>query len=145
VIIKTIQISIKRYKSAKEIIYSFFSKNTKSLKFLEEIVDANKVIYLNKKLKIKEIIFYLENKQKIWAYCRIYKNTKNNKNNKREIHYWFSKNKNLKIYDIASIFGHEISHAVGIKSEDTANKYATVSAFVLTILLQNFKKELIKE
>ena len=138
-IIKTIQISIKKYKSAKEIVYSFFSKNTKSLKFLEEIVDANKVIYLNKKLKIKEIIFYLENKQKIWAYCRIYKD------NKREIHYWFSKNKNLKIYDIASIFGHEISHAVGIKSEDTANKYATVSAFVLTILLQNFKKELIKE
>jgi len=139
VIIKTIQISIKKYKSAKEIVYSFFSKNIKSLKFLEETVDANKVIHLNKKLKIKEIIFYLENKQKIWAYCRIYKD------NKREIHYWFSKNKNLKIYDIASIFGHEISHAVGIKSEDTANKYATVSAFVLTILLQNFKKELIKE
>lgn len=138
-IIKTIQISIKKYKSAKEIVYSFFSKNIKSLKFLEETVDANKVIHLNKKLKIKEIIFYLENKQKIWAYCRIYKD------NKREIHYWFSKNKNLKIYDIASIFGHEISHAVGIKSEDTANKYATVSAFVLTILLQNFKKELIKE
>jgi len=31
---------------------------------------------------------------------------------------------------------------MGIKSENTAVKYATVSSFVLMILLQKFKKEL---
>ena len=132
-VIKTIKVSLIKYRSAKEIVYSFFIRNSKCKEFMKEIVSANKIIHLNKKLTIKEIISFLEEKQKIWAYCRIYKN------NEREIHYWFSRNKDLKIYDIASLFSHEVAHAIGIKSEITANKYSAVSTFILMILLKKFK------
>lgn len=86
---------------------------------------------------VKDVISFLENKQKIWAFCLIRKNSKI-----KEIHYWFSKNKDLKIYDMASVFGHELAHATGIKSEHTAGKYAAVSSFVLMLLMPEIKRKL---
>jgi len=43
------------------------------------------------------------------------------------------------------LLSHEIAHVIGIKSEDGANKYATVASFVLVMIMKSFKKELVKE
>jgi hypothetical protein len=134
---KTIKVELYNHKSDKEIVLSFFnkkrSKKIKYDKLLNKVLNANDFIHIKKQMTIKEIIDYLENEQKLWAYCVVH-----TKKDLREIHYWFSKNRNLKIYDIASIFAHELAHAIGIKNEDTANKYAAITNYTLMILLKKF-------
>jgi hypothetical protein len=120
--LKELKINIYRYDSAEKLVKSYYDIKKKEKHHTFKI--SGERIYI--KNKVKEII-----KNGLWGYCTYSKNTKD-----RNIFYWIKKG--TKRCDLAELLCHEVSHAIGIKSEGIAIKYGYVGSVVLQ-LLSNIK------
>jgi len=131
-----IKISFVRKRSAKQIVLAWFKLSPKLT--AEQI--KHKIVPLDAFTKkssgslsraIKEV-----RRKKAWGFCRHLKG-------QHEITFWI--HKDVSIQKIAHLLAHEIAHAAGNKSEDTANKYGAITSFTLDLILKFFKQRLIKD
>jgi len=125
---KEIKISFHKYRSAKSLIYEWGY--------------LNKTCPTTQKIPLKQFTNHNEEgpvqiaidivlKRKIWGFYRY--------GNPSEIHFWFHKSCNNK--QIMNLLAHEIAHASGYKSENSAIKVAAISTFAQYILNKYSKRK----
>jgi len=133
---KEIKISFVRKRSAKQIVLAWFKSPSK--------LTADQIKQIKVDLKdfsgersgsladaIKEV-----RKKKVWGFCRHSKGQHN-------ITFWV--HKDASIQTIAHILAHEIAHAAGNKSEDTANKHGAITSFTVDLIMKFFRRRLSRE
>jgi len=131
-----IKVSFVRKRSAKQIVLAWFKLSSKLT--AEQI--KHKIVPLNAFTKkssgslsqaIKEV-----RRKKFWGFCRHLKG-------QHEITFWV--HKDATIQEITHLLAHEIAHAAGNKSEDTANKHGAITSFTLDLIMKFFRRRLSRE
>lgn len=124
-------IKLIKHKSARSVSLSFyeddFPKNLPLSSVLNRNVDCevkDKYRGLIKKPTLNDFIRVIK-QTGIWGFC------KHVNKEKKEIHYWSGKRATAE--KTIEFLGHELSHVYGIKSEQIAQKYGTITKQAFTM------------
>ena len=130
---KEIKISFHKHRSAKSLLYSYYSLSKKSSLdtqvYLKQFTDKNEFGPVEDTINIIK-------ERRYWAFCRKLKD----QNKSSEIHFWVDSSCTL--LEILHLFSHELTHSTGIKSESIANRTAAISSFALYVISLHFKNKI---
>ena len=133
---KEIKVTLVKHKSAKDIVLSWVRPNHKRLSDAE-LMDAEVDFVLTIGDVVKDTatttdLLAVVRKLSCWGYCQHV-----NKIDK-EIHYWFGKK--ATDLDILNFLTHEVAHAAGYASENSACKIGGIAVFAYDMMKDNFPK-----
>ena len=134
---KDIKITFVEHPSARRIVLSWFQYDHPGVSSKRMLAMRTEfTVFLGKKWEQEATVAQLLSVVEatgVWAYC------KHASRKHKEIHYWFSDQADpfIKFETIM----HEVSHAVGYKSEVCACKIAGIGVFCLHALKDRFLKE----
>ena len=128
-----IKICVCKHRSAKSLVYSWYCLDTKTPK--NKIVNLKQFTDKKENGSVGRAIDIIE-KKKFWGFYRQGKKVS-------EIHLWC--HKSCKVKDIIGLIAHEVAHASGYYSENSAIKIATICQFSLYLMLSSFKDKITKK
>ena len=130
---KKILVSFYHHRSARSLIFRYYSLSKKSS--LDTEVYLKQFTHKHQFGPVEDAIDIIKEKR-CWGFCR--KAIK--KNEPAQIHFWFDKS--CKVLEILHLIAHEVTHSTGIKSENIADRTATIASFALYSLSLHFRDKI---
>ena len=129
--LKITELKIVRHKTPKHIISEWGILNSKAP--LDMIIKMGP--FSDKETgTLREAISILKGVGR-WGFCRYSQD-----GDPAEIHFWADPE--CHIYNIAHIFGHEMAHLAGYKSEEDADKIGHIASFAMTLCNRHYKNKI---
>jgi hypothetical protein len=126
------------HKTAKSVVLGFFRRDypkTEDDKILDKKTEVK--LLMGKRWKdgatVRDIIKWVQSVG-IWGYCQ------HKGKNHKEIHYWLGSKADR--YSVLEFILHEVYHAGGYSSENTACKLAGLGCFAYQVFERDFEKKL---
>jgi hypothetical protein len=125
-----------KYKTARSLVLEYFRVDYPDLtdkQLLDQ--DTEFTVFLDEEWEEGATVAELLSEVRrigVWGFC-----VHSKASNYKEIHYWLGKSANAA--QVLELFSHETAHAIGIKSEAGAKKYAGVAIFAYLMMKDHLK------
>ena len=133
---KELNICPVRHKTARSLVLEYFRSDFPNLTD-EQILrqDTEFTVFLNEEWEdvaiVSDLLKAIKNKG-LWGFCDHKIDVRY-----KEIHYWIGKKATTE--NVLELLSHEVAHAIGNKSEVTAQRYSGVALFAYMIMKEEVK------